>query len=276
MSLPHHLLGSRWVLEEYSRHRAYGVPYGDNRILCRLWGICPVFVDNRDYMHGARLVVDGYWEAWVTRAIARFVQPGFYCVDVGANYGYYTILMAIACGRDGRVLACEPNPVLARSYLLDNLAINGCREQVEICQKVIGDRDQEHVNFILHHGDYATSSLECWSHSHRTEMLRVPMTTLDQLCADWSRLDLVKVDVEGAEVLVWDGMQQTIARFPHAVVLIELHLQRDPPQAKSFLHQLERSGYTLRYINYEGDVTPIEASTIIDHPQEHWALWLQK
>ncbi len=202
MGLAYHLLGSRPELEEVSRRRAAGVYYGEHRILCRLLGEYLAFVDTRDFMLGPRLVLDGYWEAWVTLALARYLQPGFHCVDVGANYGYYTLLMAGACGRGGRVLACEPNPLLAETYLPGNLALNGCREQVEICQKVIGGCDQECVEFVLHHGDYATSSLERWAYPHRAEAIQVPMATLDCLCADWPRLDLVKIDAEGAEALV--------------------------------------------------------------------------
>jgi predicted O-methyltransferase YrrM len=73
-------------------------------------------------MLGPRLVLDGFWEAWVTLALARYIRPGFYSVAVGANYGYYSMLMAAACGREGYVLASEPNPVLAQTYLPANLA----------------------------------------------------------------------------------------------------------------------------------------------------------
>ncbi len=276
MGLAYHLLGSRPELEEVSRRHATGVYYGEHRMLCRLLGEYLAFVDTRDFMLGPRLVLDGFWEAWVTLALARYIQPGFHCVDVGANYGYYSVLMALACGREGHVLACEPNPLLAETYLPGNLALNGCREQVEICQKVIGGRDQERVDFVLHHGDCATSSLERWAYPHRSEAIQVPMATLDRLCAAWDRLDVVKIDAEGAEALVWEGMQQTVKRFPHAAVLVELHLQRDPPQVTSFLHQLERSGYALRFVNYDGDVVPIDSATIVANPQEHWILWLQK
>ncbi|GIW91252.1 MAG: hypothetical protein KatS3mg109_1684 [Pirellulaceae bacterium] len=276
MSLPGHITHSRSRLEEVSRRHATGVYYGEHRMLCRLLGEYLAFVDTRDFMLGPRLVLDGFWEAWVTVALARHLRPGMWCVDVGANYGYYTLLMALACGREGRVLACEPNPLLAETYLPQNLALNGCREQVEICQKVIGGRDQERVDFVLHHGDYATSSLERWAYPHRAEAIRVPMATLDSLCADWPRLDLVKIDAEGAESLVWNGMQETLERFPHAAVLVELHLERDPPQTISFLHQLQRSGYSLRLVNYHGDVVPIDPSTIVANPQEHWILWLRR
>ena len=56
-----------------------------------------------DLMLGPRLILDGFWEAWVTLAIGRHIQPGFHCVDVGANYGYYSLVMAAAAGATGRV-----------------------------------------------------------------------------------------------------------------------------------------------------------------------------
>jgi FkbM family methyltransferase len=134
-------------------------------------------------------------------------------------------------------LACEPNPLLAETYVPENLALNGFQDRVEICQKVIGNINAERVEFVLHHGDYATSSLERWAYAHRCGTVRVPAITLDQLCADWPRLDLVKIDAEGAEALVWEGMQETLWRFPHAAIVLELHLQRDPPQTVGLLHE---------------------------------------
>jgi hypothetical protein len=71
-------------------------------------------------------------------------------------------------------------------------------------------------------------------------------------------------------------MQDTLRRFPHAAVVLELHLWRDPPQAVGLLHEIERAGYLLRSINYEGEVGPTDPDTILARPQEHWALWLQR
>ncbi len=69
-----------------------------HRLLCRLLGDYLACVDDRDLMLGPRLVLDGFWESWVTLAIARHLQRGCWCVDVGPNYGSYTLLMAGACG----------------------------------------------------------------------------------------------------------------------------------------------------------------------------------
>jgi FkbM family methyltransferase len=276
MGLAVPLLSSRWELEDYARRRATGLFYGDTRMLCRLLGDYLAFVDTHDFMLAPRLVLDGFWEAWVTLALGRYIQPGFHCVDVGANYGYYTLLMAGACERGGRVLACEPNPLLAETYLPGNVALNGFRDRVEICQKVIGNINAERVEFVLHDGDYATSSLERWAYPHRSQNIHVPATTLDSALGTWERLDLIKIDAEGAETLVWEGMQETLKRFPAVAVAIELHLQRDPPQVTSFLHQLEREGYTLRYLNYEGEIAAADPATIVANPQEHWMLWVQR
>ena len=170
--------------------------------------------------------------------------------------------------------ACEPNPLLAGTYLPQNLALNGFYHGVEICLKVVGNIDDRMVDFVLHDGDFATSSLERWAYTHCCGTVQVPMVTLDKLCADWPRPDLVKIDAEGAELLVWDGMRQTLNRFPHVTVVMELHLQRGPAQTAGLLHKIERAGYPLRSINYEDEVVPVDADTILAQPQEYWTLWL--
>jgi FkbM family methyltransferase len=267
-------LGTRSELEATSRRLANALPYGDHRVLCRLLGEYLAFVDDRDLMLGPRLALDGFWESWVTLVIARHVQPGMRCVDVGANYGYYALLMAGLAGPEGRVAAFEPIPLLAKDYLPKNLALNGVEQFVEVCPKAVGNVDDRTVEFAVKDGDFASSALARWTDAGRGDVVRVQAITIDRLCADWPRLDLVKIDAEGAEALVWEGMRQTFRRFRHAVVVLELHVERDPPQALSLLHQIESAGYPLRTINFEGEVVETDRAAIIGQPNEHWALWL--
>lgn len=269
-------LGSRSELEAMSRQLAQAVPYGDHRVLCRLLGEYLAFVDSRDLMLGPRLALDGFWESWVTRALAHHIHGGNWCIDVGANYGYFTLLMAGLAGPEGRVVACEPIPFLASDYLPRNLALNGFEKTVEVCAKAISNVDDRTVEFALKPDDLASSSLVCRSGTGPSEIIQVPTTTIDHICADWPRLDFVKIDAEGAEDLVWDGLQDTLRRFPQAIVALELHLNCDPPQTLSLLHQIESAGYLLRYINYEGEVFEIDRATILAQPMEHWTLWLQR
>jgi FkbM family methyltransferase len=276
MALPYPLVSSRPELEQYSFHRATGIYYGQTRMLCRLLGEYPAFVDTQDVLLAPRLILDGYWEAWVTLALARYVQEGFHCVDVGANYGYYSLLMAAACGPTGRVLACEPNPQLAESYLPQTLAVNGLADRVTICPKAIGDVTADEVEFVLHPDNLATSSLKQWAYSDQLATIRTPASTLDEELKHWSRVDLVKVDAEGAESLVWDGMRETRRRFPHVACAIELHWGRDASTAMAFMKQVIDEGYPLRFINYEAELAVVTPEIIAANPHEHWMLFLQK
>jgi FkbM family methyltransferase len=289
MPLPCQLTASRESLEEFSRSRAMGVPYGGGRILCRLLGEFPAFVTTDDLGVGPRLVLDGYWEAWVTLALARYIKPGMWCVDVGANYGYYTLLMAAAAGSEGRVLACEPHPLLAEHMLPAALALNGFSSRVDIGQVAVSDSDGQVMEFWLNGGNIGSSSLAtsagyCIGDSDEGAVAtigtrtsaQVRTATLDSICANWPRIDLVKIDVEGAEPLVWNGMRQTLRRFPAMAVVAELHMSESPHLAIAWMHEIERVGYQLRHINYDGDIVPVDIGNIISNPQEHWMLWLQR
>jgi len=271
--LPRQLFDSRSELEAFSRHLALGVYCSDHRLLCRLWGEIPFFVDTRDCIFAPRLVLDGFWEIWVTQALARYLRPGMWCVDVGANYGYYTLLMALACEPPGYVLACEPNENLA-PYLKTNLTVNGCGSWVEIVRSAIGDRICDEVEFAVSSDYHGHSGIK--GYGSGSSLTRVPMTTLDWLCQGWPRLDLVKIDVESAEVLVWRGMRETLHRFPEVAVIVELHVEQNQKRAEEFLDEVSGTGYVLRYIGYDGNVHRAEKSKILGNPREHWALWLQK
>jgi len=269
-------LGNRVELEAVSRQRAQAVPYGNNRVLCRLLGEYLAFVDDRDLMLGPRLALDGFWESWVTLAVARHLYGGNWCIDVGANYGYFTLLMAGMVGPEGRVVACEPIPALAGDYLPRNLALNGHEKTVEVCAKAVIDTDDRTVEFALKADDFASSSLAHWSETRSSEMIQVRTITIDRICADWPRLDLIKIDAEGAEGLIWNGMQKTLRRFPQAIVALELHWNRDPPQALALLQEIEAAGYPLRAINFEGEIVETDRESILSRSLEHCTLWLQR
>ena len=74
MPLSGELQASRLELEAHSRKHAASVYYGDHRLICRLLGDFLAFVDARDPMLGSRLMLDGFWEAWVTLALARYIR----------------------------------------------------------------------------------------------------------------------------------------------------------------------------------------------------------
>lgn len=164
------------------------------------------------------------YEARTTRWILDHVKPGDTFVDVGACDGYYTILAALLVGACGRVFAFEPNPFVADS-LRHHVAVNDCGDRVTIESSALSERDGQVDLFVPDvDGNAGLSSIDP-EHApvSMVDARKIPVTSecLDRWCArrHVSRLDVVKIDVEGAEALVIQGMAATLrdAR-PRAVI----------------------------------------------------------
>src|SRR5262249_15341184 len=82
----------------------------------------------------------------------------------------------------------------------------------------------------------------------------IPATvTLDGITADWPRVDLVKIDAEGAEESIWHGMRTTLERNQGITVIMEMVCSRYAnPQA--FLREIQEAGFLLRHINYDATI----------------------
>ena len=116
--------GERFTLEHACRSQVQPVYLGDHTALCRILGRYKFYVDTRDEGFGSNILLDGFWEMWLTMAIARHLKPGMIAIDIGANFGYYSLLMADLVGPKGIVIAVEPNGHAAPK-LRSSLTLNG-------------------------------------------------------------------------------------------------------------------------------------------------------
>lgn len=159
----------------------------------------------------------------IHRLLNRFVEPGSTVVDVGANIGYNTLHAARAAGPRGRVVAIEPTPdnlaVLRRNVAaaqLGNVAI-----EAVAAGSVRGTRDL----FVRGALSAVNSLFPLSCYAAVTEVLRVPVVPVDALVA--GPADVVKIDVEGAELDVLEGMTRLLLA-PRLKLIVEWHpvLQR--------------------------------------------------
>jgi FkbM family methyltransferase len=114
----------RDVAEAEIRATCRTVYLGEHEALTRILGRYKMYVDTRDIGIASHLMMEGYWEMWVTEAMMRLLRRGAVVADVGANLGYFTLLMADLTGAEGHVLSFEPNPELARR-LRKSIDVNG-------------------------------------------------------------------------------------------------------------------------------------------------------
>ncbi len=167
----------------------------------------------------------GNYEPAEVRVIRREVREGDTVADVGANIGYLSAVAASAVGRGGRVLAFEPVPELygRLSGLARDAAARGFR--IEPRRVALGDREGEveiRTSTRPNIG-WATMVPGMMGADEVREVHRVPLRRLDDVVREEGvgRLGFVKIDVEGAERLVLEGMRDVLRR-DRPVVLCEV------------------------------------------------------
>jgi FkbM family methyltransferase len=221
---------TREEVEARGRAGARAIYMGGGTILAVVLGRYRMLLDASDRGLVPHLCLDGFWEAWITAWVHDHVRPGMHAWNVGANCGYYTMLMADRAGPTGRVMAIEPSPVHCRN-ISQSAMLNGLYERISVWPGVLGDRKQDSVDLHFREGLTMNASLQVGPRDG-FEKLSVPMTTFDALRPDWQAVDFAMIDVEGAEGLVVAGMVESIIKNPKLSILVEFSAARgDAPRA---------------------------------------------
>ena len=154
------------------------------------------------------------FEPETTEYVRWALEPGMTFVDVGANIGYFTLLAAIRVGPGGRVLALEPAPDNLRC-LTENIQTNAL-DQVRVIPCAAGSESCKR-SFYLRSANLIHSFYSEGVPMERE--IRVEQVALDGLVE--GRVDLIKVDVEGAEPEVLAGMEGLMRRTPPPDLIVE-------------------------------------------------------
>lgn len=181
------------------------------------------------------------------RLVAEVVRPGDTVWDIGANMGLFSFAAAVAAGPAGRVLALEPDTDLA-GMLRRSAAGNTGHAPVEVLPAAVSD-ELSIARFHIARRNRATSHLAGFGTAMaggvRSTRL-VPTVTLDWLGVRFPVPDVLKVDVEGAELAVLSGATQVLAHSP--TVICEVSAQN----TTAVSDVLTGCGYSL----YDGDRPP--------------------
>jgi FkbM family methyltransferase len=262
-------------LVERCRTNVGAVYLGDHTSLCRCLGLFKLYVDTRDKGFAVNLLLDGGWELWATVFIARQVRPGMTVVDVGANYGYYTLLLAWLVGDGGRVIAVEPNPAAA-AKLRDSIELNGVVSRTRVVSAAAGAVDGGEALLFVPDGEPKNASIVGSPEAvgSRAGILHaVPQVTLDRIADDLTRINFVKIDAEGAEEAIISGMRRTLARDKPGLVL-EFNALRCA-DADSLLSGLSAIYGQLHYIDDLGEPVATTAKHLLAERQGlDWLLCL--
>jgi len=205
-----------------------------------------------------RAYIFGDYEPVVTNAIETHCRPGMQVADIGAHHGYFTLLMARLIGSQGR---CHSFEASARNAdrIARSVAANALT-QVSL-HRVAASDTRGTVRFSYHGDallmgrlDSLIPSVDQIKFSGHEDVAALP---IDDLALE--RLDMAKIDVEGAELAVLRGMAETLARC-RPILIIEVHSFAPPEDlALPLLQSLHGMGYRLRDLPTQRELMP-------DHP----------
>jgi FkbM family methyltransferase len=214
---------------EYGAQGGRAVYVGNNRVLMKIvvgGRNMAFYVEADDRLLSPGFIITGAYETDLTDYLLSGLKPDSHCIDVGSNFGYFTCLMG-AFAPKGRTIGVE---VDHKVYQLarDNVFINNLQGHATMVHAAASDSDADMTLYrrtnrsgntsIANYGEAFTEYLG----EPPTESFVVKGVRVDDLATQLqNRVDFMKVDVEGAEPLVFAGAEKTIAAHPNLKIVME-------------------------------------------------------
>lgn len=206
-------------------------------------------------------VVYARWPEYAeTRFLLDYLRPNDVFIDVGAHLGELSLLAASKITK-GKVLTFEPTPHIL-PYLHENIALNRANHKIKVIEKAVSDQvgtarfvlnPESEVNHLRAKREITSSSI------------KVPTTTIDREVINnkLSRISLLKIDVEGAEINVLIGAKKNLHQHKIEAMMIEVNPRSTQYQKGLTLFSwLDSYKYLYFTFNEDGTVTPLNKSTL--------------
>jgi FkbM family methyltransferase len=186
-------------------------------------------------------------EPGVRAVLQARLRTGDTAVDIGANIGLHALTMARIVGSSGRVVCFEPLPDIAAT-LERTLRLNGFDKWTQVICSAVADSAGEAT---LHRAPHSPMS-SLFPISEGSDSITVRTISLDDHFAPGERVDIVKIDAEGAEPLVYKGMSRIIRENPGIELILEWsasHFVRSKQSPDSFWELIQRDGFRPQLID---------------------------
>ena len=238
-------------------------PSGIVRQECR--GILMWF-DSRDEGIARQILLNGNYEEFETETLEGLLQPGMHLVDIGANFGYFTLVGAKRVGGSGKVTAFEPEPA-NHALLCKNIEDNGLA-QVKPHSIALSDREGK-LSLFKDAANMGNPSLAKSNVPELAGSLEVVTRPLDEVLDDSASLhvDVIKMDVQGAEAAVLRGARRTLAANPSIRILMEFwpkgirNMGDDPME---MLRELSAQGFRFSlFSDLRNELVPASAEELL-------------
>ncbi len=184
----------------------------------------------------------GIYETDLQAAICDLVEPGWVAYDVGANIGYISLMLARLVGSTGKIFAFEALPSNIER-LRENVSLNDFNSRVQVIHGAVGSTSAPVKFMVGPSGTMGKTEGSAGRTEGHVESIDVPGYTLDDFVYRDGNPSpqIIKIDIEGGEVLALPGMKRLLAEV-RPLIFLELH---GPEAARVAWETLRAAGYNI-------------------------------
>lgn len=219
-----------------------------------------IYVDTRSTGIASHLIWTGKWEPRIEAALDERIHPGDTVCDFGANFGFYTLSFARMVGSKGRIISVEANPPIYQK-LKKSVHVNGYAKRTTIHNLALADQNGM-LEFRVD-SEYSGGGSLVFKGAQGS--IQVKARRVDDLIPAETHVNVIKMDVEGAEALVLAGGHRLFSSPSLRAIVMEFTpaavAKFQPPQ--EFLAWFQAQGYRLRVFGGEGLTGPKTPSEIV-------------
>lgn len=229
-----------------------------------------LFLNMQDRGVVPELLTYGIFEPFETEVVKENLKEGMTFVDIGANIGYYSMIAAQKVGDKGMVLAFEPENANFE-LLLKNINKNRFERNVQAIKKALSNKNSK-IDLFLDQSNLGNHSFsqENICNKDRMGSIEVETVRLDDFLKvknGSTNVDFIKIDVQGAEGLVFEGAQETL-KSPRLKVLLEFSpygLLKAGSNPIWLLNLFRNDGFKVKFFDYPSrKLIEMENEEIID------------
>ncbi len=208
-----------------------------------------MYIDKDDRVVSLSLILNGVWEEYETELFKRNLRLGDTVIDVGANIGYHTLIAAEIVGNNGQVYAFEPDPKNF-GILKRNVEVNGYKN-VTLVNKALSNKNGVGKLFLSeedNHGDFRIFGSDDDRKSVDIELIKLDSFFGSRI----PKINVIKMDVQGAEALVFKGASRTLKSNKRLKVFTEFWpraLRQSGSSAKEYSDVLVKNRFKIYEID---------------------------
>ncbi|USB32834.1 FkbM family methyltransferase [Paenibacillus sp. YPG26] len=247
-----------------------GTYIGDQKMLISpAWG-GKLVIPSNDLSLAPDLIISGVLESPLTKYFVQNVKHGDLVIDVGANIGYFSVLLGYLVGSQGKVYSFEANKFIY-DFLVDNLSINYLHDRTEHFNLAVYSEEKD-ISFFLSRRYMGNSSIHSHSEEYKKhykdniEEIKIPTVVLDRMFSNVERIDYLKIDIEGGEYHAFKGMECLIKSNKINNLVFELNksmMQGDWNDFRELLLELDLLNKKFYLLSEEGSLIGVKVEELI-------------